>query len=633
MCGIFGIVNYNKTIKIQSCLKAFNLLNHRGPDNEGFSLYNLREKKINSFIGENSYSNLNYPSILSIQKINRGDIFFAHKRLSIIDLTSAGHQPMIFNNLIMTYNGEIYNFLEIRKYLISKGYIFYGNSDTEVLLKAYDFWGLKVFDKLNGQWAFAILDLNLNKIILSVDRFNIKQIYYYFDHNCFIFASEIKPIHSLKKTTFNENQIQDFLLWGPFEHNHQTVFNQINKIEPGCLIQYDYNSQKIHKQKYYILPNHRSKIICKSKDALKNYSNQLKEHLYDSVKLRLKADVPVGVLLSGGLDSSIITGIATEIQGKEFVNAFSIYFEDKKYSEIEYSRLVTQNLKINCKEFKCEYSELNAHLLKLLEIQEAPLFGNAVLAEWMIMKHISENSNIKVILSGLGGDELFAGYSGYYPFYYSQLLHNFKFPLFMIEIFSRLLNNINLTTLKKDILLAIIPEVIKNVIFKRHFNKKQTTLTNLFNLFHNEFNYNYKNVYSKMTLSKRQKIDVCKYFLLQLLRYSDRNSLHFSIEGRYPFLDHRLVEFAFSLPENIKIHHGWLKYILRKTFHNLLPHEIIWRKDKQGFPSPDSALLQNQEYAFSNWAQNHTNSFDVNELFRIFSVISLKKIFYENKNF
>jgi len=567
MCGICGF-NWNDE---DLCKLMADTLKHRGPDDEGF------------YFDEN--------------------VSLGHRRLSIIDLAS-GHQP-IYNedkSIGIVYNGEIYNHKEIRRELEGK-HKFYTNSDTEVIIHAYEEYGFDCVKKFNGMWAFCIYDKNKNLLFLSRDRFGVKPLYYFFDGKNFIFASEIKGLLAYVKPEQNDETIYDFLVNNRLEHKEDTFFKGIKRLMPSHNLIFDLKSKEIKKEKYWDITNINRKIESTSKED-NEYAKNFYILLEDSVKLRLMSEVPVGTCLSGGLDSSAIVCLVNNIliEGNEKIKAnigerqktFSAVFEDKRIDEREFIECVIKETNVEKNYVFPSGEKLFEELEKFIYYQDEPFSSTSIYAQWNVMRLASKK--VKVLLDGQGSDELLGGYIAYFQVYFNQLLKERKFLTLFKEIIksSDILISY-LWLLKKSKSRGIIKELL-NINFLDEFNRSEK-----FKVIDN--------------LSMRSYEDLMNGGIQSLLRYEDRNSMAFSIESRVPFLDYRIAEYVFTLPVTQRIKNGWTKYILRNSMKNILPEKIRKRRSKIGFATPEEIWFKENK----------------NKILEIFSSESFKKRKYFNQ--
>lgn len=530
MCGINGITACDeKAIKLMN-----NTLKHRGPDTLQYKLF----------------SNLS----------------LGHARLSIIDLTSAGNQPMTKFGYTIVFNGEIYNYIELKEELIKKGYKFTTKTDTEVILAAYDFWGKDCLNKFNGMWAFAIYNPKKDELFLSRDRFGVKPLYYSVSDNKLIFSSEIKPILKLGiKREPNIKTISSYLIKGIIDYDKNTFFEKIYNLEPGHYITWNLKNNKYSIKRYYSIKLNKIKISKKQAES------KIQELLEDSIRLRYRSDVEVGCCLSGGLDSSTIVGVSDKLFHNHKLKTFSAVFPGSKINEEKYMDIVSKKLNVKNYKTKPKYTDLLKDINDLIYYQEEPFGSTSIYAQYRVMKLVSEK-NVKVLLDGQGADELFAGYHSYFNSYINQLIREKR-----------------------------INEIIGSTLFWKYFlfymcsNPKR--ITNKILKINNSKLYKLK--YQGITIPKYidEYMLLCmKTSLRTLLKWEDKNSMRFSIESRVPFLDYRLVEFAFSLPYYYKIKNFETKYIFRKAIKDYIPKEIIDRKDKIGFATPENDWFKTKEF-------------------------------------
>lgn len=542
MCGINGF-NWIDDIKIKNMNDA---IRHRGPDDEGI------------FVDKN--------------------ISLGHVRLSIIDLSKAGHQPMSNEDdtIWITYNGEIYNFNEIRCELIQKGHIFLSETDTEVIIHAYEEYGFNCINKFNGMWAFCIYDKNENILFLSRDRFGIKPLYYWFDGEEFIFSSEIKGIlaHNINMIP-SKAAIFDFLYYNLYDHTEETFFENIKKLMPSNNLIFDLSKNSIRLQKYYDIEKERKSGKCDTQT--------IKELFQDSVKKTLVSDVPVGSCLSGGIDSSSIVLTMNIVKPEIKIKTFSLTFPGKKDDESMYQNEINSIVDADNYSTSPEPRELINDIYDLVYTQEEPFSGTSVYGQYKVMK-LARQNNMKVLLDGQGADEILAGYHDFFAFYYLELLKDRKIIKLIKEIrdyYSKSKSMLPVTYL----FLRLIPDFLKRILY---VHKKVPYLSQHFV---EMYDCRIDERWHISTLEEALIKSISIYSLPHLLRYEDKNSMRFSIESRVPFLDCRLVEYILSTPANCKIHNGITKYGFREAMKNILPDIIRCRYDKIGFSTPEDDWL------------------------------------------
>ena len=582
MCGITGIVNLDKkTVDRKVLLDMTKALAHRGTDDEGF------------FINKN--------------------IGLGHRRLSIIDLSKAGHQPMFYDNrnLAIVFNGEVYNYLEIREELKDKGYKFKSNSDTEVILAAYQEWGTSSLNKFNGMWAFAIYDKKRNLIFAARDRLGIKPFYYSISQDKFAFASEIKAILTLPgfKPRANEKVVWEYLIGGLLDHSEETFFQGVRELRRGHYLILNLKSQisrpkadqpraeNLKIKKYWDIDINKEITYKNDRD----YAERFKQLMIDSVKLRLRSDVPIGSCLSGGLDSSLIVCIVNNfLRGEHKIDqlgkwqqTFSACYDKKIYKNCDEREFITAV--VNKTQAQAHYVFPSGRLLKkeiekLTYHQDAPFGSTSIYAQWNVFRE-AHKRKMKVMLDGQGADELLAGYDGYFNVYFAELLRQFNLLKFTSEFyyFSQYHPEKIGTLLKVGLKGAIRGYLGKYIsrLIKNNLSENKLFLPE----FRDRYEYPQIPKVSK-NIFRNSLYNQLDYSLSSLLRYEDRNSMAFAIESRVPFLDYRLVEYIFSLPDNQKIRNGTTKWVMRKASYGLMPERIRNRQDKIGFATPEDVWLK-----------------------------------------
>lgn len=582
MCGICGIFQLgDKSVDVNLLHKMTEEIKHRGPDDEGYSAIDSNADNIIRFSGNDTIKKLKFPFIKDCQVDLK--IAFGFRRLSIIDLSHHGHQPMVNDDesIMLAFNGEIYNYLEIREELKDIGHEFNSNTDTEVVLHSYIEWGEECVKKFNGMWAFALYDKKNNILFASRDRYGIKPFYYHFDNGTFIFASEIKQIllSDNVKREVEEEAAVNYLFSGFKDYSKKTFFKDIFQLEPSHNIVICNNEIKINKYWNTTINDKYEKNKNPKEVEGKFYS------LFESsVKLRHRADVPVGIALSGGLDSSSTAVMANTFK-KTVFKTFTMVFDDKKYDEREYAKLVADN--INCtrfehspdiKQFKNELKEMVYHF-------EEPFRSASVFSQWCLMKIAKENG-ITVLLEGQGADELIAGYEWYYNNYFIDLINRFSFFQLIKEL-NAYSNNykVKFISVIKNIFVAYMKFVSNKIRIKSGFFKIMSQQSKDH---HSTYKSNYKN-----QLTKELDYGIHK-LIRELLNYGDKNSMKYSVENRVPFLDYRLVDYVESLPLNWKIENATTKKILRDSLREILPKEIRNRYSKLGFTTPQELWQKNE---------------------------------------
>ena len=576
MCGITGIINSDKKPVDKGVLLKMNQkLVHRGPDDEGLW---IDPKKKN--------------------------VGLAQRRLSILDLSPLGHQPMFYDNknLVIVYNGEIYNYLEIREELKDLGYKFSSQTDTEVILAAYKEWGPAALQKFNGMWAFVLYDRRNNLIFAARDRIGVKPLYYLYDKKKFLFASEIKAIlkHPEVKARPNDRIVWDYLVSGLVDHTEETFFKGVKELRSGHYLVL--RKKKLEIRKYWDLDPTRKSEKLNDREL----QNKFRELFFDSVKLRLRSDVPIGTCLSGGLDSSAIVGVVNDFLKKEskitqigtWQRTFSAAYEAKKFpgcacDEREFINEVVRKTKVKSHLVFPSGKKLVDEIKNVVYHQDYPFGSTSIYAQWNVFR-LAKQNGVKVMLDGQGSDELLAGYHPYFGIYFSQLLREFNIPRLIYEVFAY-------SGKHERSAFDIFKELVKGAAskgilggFASRFMRNRWPEYEL-------FKPQWRNKYQSRTLYLPTKNvfrdgihTMLKSSITSLLRYEDRDSMAFGIESRVPFLDYRFVEFVYSLSDNQKIRHGETKWIMREALKGILPEKIRQRQDKIGFATPEEYWMKEE---------------------------------------
>jgi asparagine synthase (glutamine-hydrolysing) len=600
MCGITGFFSYKNKIDTKQYYDAHIKIAHRGPDDEGF-IYKNSDNNIEHLIGKDSVEEFNNRD--DILDKDSSTLILGHRRLSIIDLTYHGHQPFYFDNLYMVYNGEIYNYIELRDELKELGYDFETDTDTEVFLKAYHYWGVESFNKFNGMWATAIFNKENDDIILTRDRFAIKPLYYSCLDDNLIFGSEIKFVSSfIDKLYANEKVVHDYIEYGYIEHTNETFFENILQLDAGHYA--IYSAEGLVKHKYY---NTKKVNITKPIE-------QIKDLLFNSIKLRMRSDVEVGSLLSGGMDSSSIVCSVDKKEYAKDMQTFTISYDEKELDyESKYVEDITKQTKFknNSIHLKPDSDILD----KLTYIIESPYRSFSESAMFSIYKHIKENTNIIVLLNGEGSDEIFSGYNAHYIYFLLTLLIRGKIFKFVKE-----LNVIKDRTQRSY--KSLIIDIVK-VFFIDNKLKKYLKRSKLFNKRY------VNNIKKKSTNPFRNEILMNREYsaLPEYLIYADKIPMYFSLEVRVPFLDYRLVSTANSLKDDDLIREGVTKYTLREAMKDVVPKSVYERKDKKGFFTPHEYWIKTE---LSKSIESELNDIKHNNLFSFMNSDEIYKYYGEN---
>ncbi|WHA06085.1 asparagine synthase (glutamine-hydrolyzing) [Candidatus Megaera polyxenophila] len=579
MCGIVGLISTEKDkIFLKTRIELMkDLISHRGPDGEGIWL----EQDDNICLG--------------------------HRRLAIID-TKHGHQPLQSQDgdLVIVFNGEIYNYIELREELIRKGHPIISHSDTEVLLYAYREWGDDCLKHLLGMFAFAIWDRKKKRLFCARDRIGIKPFYYFWDRKNFAFSSEIKSIlaSSFVKAEPNPQGLQDYITF-QFCLGDKTMFKDIYKLEPGwfMVVQYGNEELTINRSQYWDL-NYSTDTVHDEKW----FNSKLLELLENSVAMHLRSDVPLGAHLSGGLDSSTVASLATRFLSNGKINTFTGAFSDGiAYDETRYAKSVANHIAAQYNEVYIEGNDFPYVFPKLIYYMDEPAAGPGLVPQYYVSKLASKK--VKVVLGGQGGDEVFIGYARYLIAYLEKCVLD---SVNGSEVNDNLsLNSIakNLGTLKPYI--PLLKTFWKNGLFetwdKRYFQLidrregyKDLYSDQLFNTDYSSFE-SFCRIFNRsgiLSLTDKMSYFDIKGSLPALLQVEDRTSMAASIESRVPLLDHRVLEFMATVPEHIKFKNGDTKHLFKNVIKTILPKEIYERKDKMGFPTPLEKWVKNEAREF-----------------------------------
>ncbi|WP_448524110.1 asparagine synthase (glutamine-hydrolyzing) [Pseudothermotoga sp.] len=565
MCGIAGIINEDGAPVLEEEIKTMtSLVAHRGPDHEGF------------YFGK--------------------DFALGHRRLRIIDLSDLSNQPMKYvgqnGEYVIVYNGEIYNYVEIRDELIAAGYRFSTNSDTEVILASYDRWGIECVRRFNGIWAFAIYDQRKNLIVLSRDRFGVKPLYYTKVGSKFCFGSEIKQFTAVKgwKARMNHRRVYDYLAFGLMDHTSETMFEGVYQLRGGENLFYDLTTKKFTVRRWYdIKPE---KVDISYEEAQRKF----RELVFDSVRLQLRSDVKVGSCLSGGLDSSTLVSVMTRLLGENgSIETVSFCSEFEKYSEEKYVDEVVKHTNVVSHKvfpkFEDFFSELNSkgsnEIESLVWHQDEPFGSTSAFAQYSVFKEARKHG-MRVMIDGQGADEILAGYYPFVGIYLASLLRRFKLRGFLKE-FSAVKSVWPNVSVTRYMLSNMLPESLK-VPLRRRFGGSR------FFSVPEDYDGGFKWMNVKNITEYAYKL-VFESSLPALLHWEDRDSMAFSVESRVPYLDHRIVEFLLCLPESYIIRDGYTKAILRDSMRGIVPDKILDRKDKIGFATPEEIWMRrNKEF-------------------------------------
>jgi asparagine synthase (glutamine-hydrolysing) len=577
MCGIFG--QYSpEGIKNPGIFNDIsNILKHRGPDDEGY----IAELKDNSFIelsGNDTINELKSLKHINSMTVSDKIIYIAgHRRLSIIDLSANGHQPVSNQRYIFSFNGEIYNYLELRDELINSGYQYKSKCDTEIAFVSFIHWGTECFSKFRGMWAISIYDRYEKKLYLCRDRYGIKPLYYYTNDETISYSSEIKGLLPLIDNSMpNIQAIFDMIFYFQLDFNETCFFKDIFQVEPGFI--YIFENGKINRQKYYELKTDNNPIDEKSLVNIKN-------SLLDSISIHLRSDVECGACLSGGIDSSVIAGISAKEYGYR-LKTFSAVFPGENIDESSLIRRSTEFLKLDSFTTTPDENDLTNEIYKTIYHQDEPFPTTSIFAQWDVFKIINRR-NIKVILDGQGADEIFGGYYSYFKYFFSQVFSEKGFPDLISGLFKSYFVSSNIP--KYYIYSLLSPSIKKNI---RINEKLKWADKEFISNGYNNSSYN-ENEYLNVNEGLKKHITST---LRALLRYEDRNSMAFSVESRVPYLDHKLIDLLFSIDGMDKFSYDTNKIILRSIAKDYVPEAVLNNKRKIGFTSPENKWINSSVF-------------------------------------
>ena len=612
MCGISGFIDFNKQTGRETLEKMNRIMAHRGPDGEGYGMYN------------------NDAAVIGL----------GHRRLSIIDLSAGGSQPQTFNGLHITFNGEIYNYAEIKKTLEEKGHQFHSHSDTEVILHAYAEWGSAALQQFIGMFGFAIYDEHNQKLFACRDRAGVKPFFYYWKDGLFLFGSELKAImqHPSFKKDININAAAAYMQLGYVPTPH-CIFNDTHKLKPGHFLEIDVKKQTLLTKQYWNVYDayNRPELKISLPDAIE----QTEKLLTNAFQYRMVSDVPVGVFLSGGYDSSCVTALLQK-NNTEKIKTFTIGVPDAGLNEAPYAKDIAAHLGTDHTEYYCTEKEALEIVPQLPFFYDEPFADSSAIPTSLVSKIAREK--VTVALSADAGDEIFAGYNRYeYAMKYGKKLQSI--PGFVRKTAAAVMDRVPANA---------IPVLNKKYLFHSRYEKMKTLFKNpseqnilmsltkqmnaadIADLFKkpiiqlsSAFDSEELNDENYSTLAYMMAIDYQTYLLDDILQKVDRAGMSVSLEGREPFLDHRIIEWAAQLPMQYKYNKGNKKFIIKEIVHKYLPKEMMDRP-KMGFGIPIATWLQNDLKPFVNQYFDESfiakqNIFNVNEIQRI------KNSFYNGK--
>jgi asparagine synthase (glutamine-hydrolysing) len=608
MCGIYGVIQ-NSAINAAPLAAMSRLMRHRGPDDEGLvfatnagvKVYGGSDSPERTLNGGLAYTPRE--RILPCWSSGSGGLLLGHRRLSILDLSPAGHQPMSYRSRYwITFNGEIYNYLETREELQRRGHVFATGSDTEVILAAYAEWGPDCLARFNGMFAFAIYDADAGTLFLARDRFGVKPLYLWQYQNGFAFASEIKAFSALPgwRASAQRDRVTDFLIWNVSDHTTETFFQGVEQLQAGHFIlvnvrpffaSHAFEQQpKLTSKRWYTL---RAREVPVNDAAVQFY-----EALSRSIELRLRSDVPVGSCLSGGLDSSSIVCLAAQQlrrQSADPFNTFTAGSTEAAFDERKYAEAVITSSGTRAHFVVPEANGFLDELDRLIWHQDEPFPTSSIYAQWCVFRAAREQGTT-VMLDGQGADEILGGYRGYFGAYLAGLARKGNVGQWLREARS-MRREIGFSYVRSlgYTLAYAAPSTLR--FLGRFENRGYSDRSWIRPTHHQGFERDPLHSAGGRTGSMRAMslAQIHATNLPMLLHWEDRNSMAFSVEARVPFLDYNVVELALSLPDTAKIGGGVTKQVLRQAMRGIVPDAVLDRRDKMGFVTAEPVWMKKHQ--------------------------------------
>lgn len=611
MCGIAGIIS-STGFDAEQLIRMTDAIRHRGPDDEGFFFLqpNLVDYEFvggadtpaSVFGGKYAYNPAGRDVVYRHPAIGLG-----HRRLAIVDISEAGHQPMSSagGDCWIVYNGEIYNHVELREELNALGHQFVSGSDTEVILAAWQAWGRECLHRFNGMFTFLLLDLKRRVLFAARDRFGIKPLYFRRgEKGELAFASEIKQFTVLPdwRAELNRQRAYDFLVWSLLDHTDETLFDGVYQLRPGEALELELDDLlACGKEGRTGLPVYRWYELKPEAfhGSLDDAGKRFLELMTDSVKLRLRADVPVGSCLSGGLDSSSIVVLVNQLlaqQGGGIQKTFSACSEHKQFDERDWIEEVLKGIDADAHYVYPSLDTLFDDVNDLIWHQDEPFASTSIYAQWNVFR-LAANKNVKVMLDGQGADEQLAGYTNFFGVRLSTLFRQFRWLKLIGEAReSNRLHGYSQFQAAKSIASNIFPDAVAQFLRRAsgHPHSRPVWLD------YDKLPAKTVDPFQELGARRTTIQEVCHSLitatnLQMLLHWEDRNSMAHSIEARVPFMDFRLVETLLGMPDEYKLSNGITKKVLRSGMQGVLPEKIRMRMDKLGFATPEAIWMKDHE--------------------------------------
>ncbi|MGV3631027.1 MAG: asparagine synthase (glutamine-hydrolyzing) [Bacteroidota bacterium] len=610
MCGIAGFVDFEKKTDKSTIVSVSDTLAHRGPDSSDYFFHPDNE----------DYT-----------------LALGHRRLAIIDLSPSGNQPMFYKDYVLVFNGEIYNYKEIRQELQALGHSFSSSSDTEMILHAYEQWGLKGVEKFIGMFVICLYDRKKHEMQLIRDRAGVKPLYYYYDGRHFVFASELKAFHAYPffRKEIDQDAVALYLQYGSVPTPY-SIFKNTRKLNPGHSLSFDLKSRELSTKKYWDVSDfyHAEKLDISLEEAKKI----TKEKLVSAFNYRMVSDVPVGVFLSGGYDSTAVTSILQETSAEK-IKTFTIGFDVESRNEAPEAKKIAQHLGTEHHEFYCTENDLINIIGDIPYFYDEP-FGDPSVTPTMYVSKLASRE-VKVVLSADGGDEIFAGYNRYEDFVYlkHRLDRTPGIALSAMKLATSLIKPKYLPYLNRKQNFENRYEKLREILksksdlslfytLSQQFTDRQTEELLKSRIGHPSIFFNELPEFST-PLSMMLSLDYQTYLNDDILHKVDRATMSTSIEGREPFLDHRIIEFVAQLPDEYKFHQGRRKILLKDIVHDYVPESMMTRP-KMGFAIPLAEWFNGK---LRHTVEDYINQSDIEKqgIFNWQEIKAIKDKFYAGK--
>ena len=618
MCGIVGFIDQSKQTTQKKLEAMRESITYRGPDSAGSEFYET-----------STYT-----------------LGLGHRRLSILDLSPLGSQPMYYKELTLIHNGEVYNFATIKEELIELGYEFTSHTDTEVILKAFHAWGVESVQKFRGMFAFAIYDKIKEELYIFRDRAGVKPLYYHKSDDLFLFGSELKTFYEHPKfeKIVNKKALPYYFRFG-YIPAPLTIFEDTYKLKAGYYLVVNTKESSFKEKCYWSVEE--AYLKEKLEDSKEEITEKLERILTDAFELRMVSDVPVGVFLSGGVDSSLVTALLQK-NSRTPLKTFTIGFEEKGYNEATFAKEIANYLGTDHTEYYCSKDDMLKVIKDLPTMYDEPFGDSSGIPTLLVSKLAKEK--VSVVLSGDGGDEAFVGYSKYFVLEKIVNLQESKVKKRLLQIITNLISEASVEKInnllpasKKQKNIKDKYQKFKNAIHSNDFSEMfinassyvdNETLNKVLLNSSVDFeltNFNsFKNIKNLSALEQMSIIDYKTYMADDILTKVDRASMSISIEAREPLIDHKIIEFSAQVPDSIKYHKNQGKYLLKQVLYKYLPKELIERP-KSGFQVPLYEWLRDDLREELDHYLNQERLLE-SGIYNVEEVLKIKEHLYEGKS-